>query len=356
MAINNRLRWEILRRDGFRCAYCHREVPLTIDHIKPKSLGGDDSPTNLVASCEDCNSGKTSTLPGGATIEGPDEDVIRWLGAMKRAAYLAFNNEVAKEAHRGNFKFEWDRWRFSENGSTVPLPEAWSRTVDEFYAAGLPDWAWNLIVTQSMAKTVHGDRFQHACRLAWQWVKELREGVRLSLSRAEEVVELAVGNWVTAYEYNSGRVADDGRRAEVRDLAAKYLGDGVTPDLLLHAATAGGACDDTYFRGFERKAPEETARIREAVKAWRRAYSFRQFDDGVEPLDVKEPDLVDLDSFEQDVRSAIEIEVDQLPILAAAVEAGRDLTCELSAYLPELAEHYDEFASQFTSIAKGGQD
>lgn len=355
MAVSKRLRFEILKRDGFKCKYCHgSEVLLTVDHVTPKSLGGTDDPGNLVACCDDCNAGKTSSLPGGATVGDADEDLLRWTWAIRRASRAAFERGVEKEAYRGDFKLGWDRWRLPQGQGAVPLPEDWGCTVDELYGAGLPAWVWHLAIRESMAGTVHGDRFQHASRVAWQWVKELRGNVQLALAHAEESAGLAEENWSAAYEYNSDRVANDELRAEVRERAAKYLADGVAPDALLHAATAGGICGDEYFRRFERKDPQVAARVREAVTAWRRAYVFRQFDDGIEAQDVKEPDLLALDSIEQDVTSAIELDVEQLPILASAVEAGRDLTCELSPYLSELAEYYDEFTKQFTSDAEGG--
>lgn len=63
MAISKRMRFEILRRDGFKCTYCHAsEALLTVDHVTPVSLGGTDHPSNLVACCDDCNTGKSSTL------------------------------------------------------------------------------------------------------------------------------------------------------------------------------------------------------------------------------------------------------------------------------------------------------
>ena len=43
---------------GNRCAYCHREVPLTIDHVKPLIAGGSNWPANIVPACKPCNSGK----------------------------------------------------------------------------------------------------------------------------------------------------------------------------------------------------------------------------------------------------------------------------------------------------------
>jgi hypothetical protein len=62
VAISKRLRFEVLRRDGFRCVYCHRsDVILTVDHVTPKALGGTDDPSNLVTCCDDCNTGKSSS-------------------------------------------------------------------------------------------------------------------------------------------------------------------------------------------------------------------------------------------------------------------------------------------------------
>lgn len=48
----------LYRREEGRCAYCGRQISLmksTIDHILPKSKGGDNSWTNLVLACRRCN-------------------------------------------------------------------------------------------------------------------------------------------------------------------------------------------------------------------------------------------------------------------------------------------------------------
>lgn len=52
----------ILRRDGFTCAYCGKEAS-TIDHVQPKSRGGEDSWLNLVAACLKCNNRKADRTP-----------------------------------------------------------------------------------------------------------------------------------------------------------------------------------------------------------------------------------------------------------------------------------------------------
>jgi 5-methylcytosine-specific restriction endonuclease McrA len=62
-------RKNILRRDMYRCQYCGRaDVPLTIDHIIPKSKGGDDTWENLVAACVQCNNKKGDRSPEDAKM------------------------------------------------------------------------------------------------------------------------------------------------------------------------------------------------------------------------------------------------------------------------------------------------
>jgi 5-methylcytosine-specific restriction endonuclease McrA len=61
--IKKSVRFAVLRRDGFRCVYCGAdasEKKLHIDHVMPKSLGGSDDIENLVASCDECNLGKSN--------------------------------------------------------------------------------------------------------------------------------------------------------------------------------------------------------------------------------------------------------------------------------------------------------
>jgi len=46
----------ILRRDGYTCQYCGRRGErLTVDHVVPRSRGGETTWTNVVAACLKCN-------------------------------------------------------------------------------------------------------------------------------------------------------------------------------------------------------------------------------------------------------------------------------------------------------------
>lgn len=45
----------VFARDGWECQYCGRRGSLTMDHIVPRSKGGDTSWENVVACCAGCN-------------------------------------------------------------------------------------------------------------------------------------------------------------------------------------------------------------------------------------------------------------------------------------------------------------
>jgi hypothetical protein len=63
--LTKKLRFEVFKRDSFKCQYCGSSSPdvlLEVDHIKPVSDGGLNELTNLITSCFDCNRGKGKTL------------------------------------------------------------------------------------------------------------------------------------------------------------------------------------------------------------------------------------------------------------------------------------------------------
>lgn len=64
-------RRNLLTRDDNRCQYCGERPPvreLTIDHILPRSRGGDSSWTNLVIACGPCNRAKGDKTPEEADM------------------------------------------------------------------------------------------------------------------------------------------------------------------------------------------------------------------------------------------------------------------------------------------------
>lgn len=76
-------RRELWRRDGFTCQYCGvrpAEDECTIDHVIPKSLGGETSWTNCVLACYRCNSQKADRRPEDARKPREKDRARRWRG------------------------------------------------------------------------------------------------------------------------------------------------------------------------------------------------------------------------------------------------------------------------------------
>lgn len=60
-------RYAIYKRDKNTCGYCGRIYPLnrlTLDHIRPRALGGNNKSNNLVTACDDCNRRKSARTLG----------------------------------------------------------------------------------------------------------------------------------------------------------------------------------------------------------------------------------------------------------------------------------------------------
>ncbi|VAW39313.1 hypothetical protein MNBD_CHLOROFLEXI01-856, partial [hydrothermal vent metagenome] len=67
--ISKTMRQQIFAVAKHRCEYCQTSrrvmgLPLVIDHILPRSLGGGDEPDNLAAACYRCNEFKRAKTHG----------------------------------------------------------------------------------------------------------------------------------------------------------------------------------------------------------------------------------------------------------------------------------------------------
>jgi hypothetical protein len=94
MPVSKRLRFEILRRDDFRCTYCGAtplERQLHVDHVVPVTLGGTDISENLTTACAACNSGKSSTSPNEEVVAAVN------LAIAAQAAAASATRDLAAE-------------------------------------------------------------------------------------------------------------------------------------------------------------------------------------------------------------------------------------------------------------------
>jgi len=61
-SISKKIRFEVFKRDGFKCQYCGAAAPevlLEIDHIQPVSKEGAHDILNFLTACQPCNAGKS---------------------------------------------------------------------------------------------------------------------------------------------------------------------------------------------------------------------------------------------------------------------------------------------------------
>lgn len=47
--------WAVFKRDGYRCRYCGKDGPLTVDHVDLWEAGGATVEENLLSACRKCN-------------------------------------------------------------------------------------------------------------------------------------------------------------------------------------------------------------------------------------------------------------------------------------------------------------
>ena len=71
--MTDKLRYSILKRDGFKCKICGRTaedgIKLHVDHIIPVSKGGETVLNNLRTLCETCNRGKSDEIDHHISIQ-----------------------------------------------------------------------------------------------------------------------------------------------------------------------------------------------------------------------------------------------------------------------------------------------
>lgn len=180
MSISRRLRYEILRRDEFRCRYCgatSADTRLTVDHVIPEALGGPTEPSNLVTACADCNSGKTSSAPDAAIVDDVAADAARWARAIRQVAAEEEAREQRLDAIIADFDERWEDWHYGTMKSSVPRPAAWSESVRTFLVSGLDFDTLVRLMTGAMgADRIAPDQtWRYFCGMCWRTIRRRQE-------------------------------------------------------------------------------------------------------------------------------------------------------------------------------------
>ncbi len=93
-------RRNLMHRDNYMCQYCGiKQHDLTIDHIVPRSRGGNDSWENVVAACLTCNIKKGDRTPREANMP---------LHVVPRRPQSHVGFEISK--HAGSHEISWQKY------------------------------------------------------------------------------------------------------------------------------------------------------------------------------------------------------------------------------------------------------
>lgn len=173
--LSKRLRFEIFKRDGFKCMYCGAHPPkalLHVDHIKPVAEGGSNDEDNLVTACESCNLGK-----------GAIELSVVPQSLEAKAMEVAEREEQLRGYHRileaKRLRLEDEAWHVMD----VLYPGKTTVPRDHFNSAKrfLEKLGYHAVIEAAeialAAPINYRDNFRYFCGICWNKVRKLEAPV-----------------------------------------------------------------------------------------------------------------------------------------------------------------------------------
>lgn len=177
MAVTKRTRYEVLRRDNYTCRYCGASAPdvvLQVDHVIPQALGGADDPSNLVASCRDCNAGKSSATPDQELVAQVNAQAVAMSKALQdamRAQVGALDEDKKWNAH---VQRRWNKVCREQRLSYAQMDANWKASLSRWRRMGVPLEVVDSAIDKALTK--YGirqcDRFAYMCGIVWNTVKD----------------------------------------------------------------------------------------------------------------------------------------------------------------------------------------
>lgn len=174
-ALSKRLRFEVFKRDGFKCAYCGAHPPQVIlhcDHIHPVAEGGTNDIDNLVTACVACNQGKSDKLLSDVPLSLAE----RAADVAEREEQIAGYQGVMRD-RRGRIEADaedvLDSFCQAFGRDSIPMNDFRSirRFVDEL---GLDEVLWSVDRAAQQHRN-YRKAFLYFCGICWRKIRE-RDG------------------------------------------------------------------------------------------------------------------------------------------------------------------------------------
>ena len=175
MPVSKSLRFQILRRDDYRCHYCGatpEAAALRVDHVIPEALGGPTEAGNLVTACHDCNAGKAATPPDAAIVAEVDQRKVAFAEAMEQAARELRDDQEKQRAIIREFMSLWDEYLEVDY-----LPGDFDKPVLTWLDRGLTmdDLRYMMLVTATKPGLYRRDQFRYFAGCCWRRLTEIEQ-------------------------------------------------------------------------------------------------------------------------------------------------------------------------------------
>lgn len=176
--ISKRVRFEVFKRDGFKCMYCGAHPPdalLECDHIEPVSLGGTNSEDNLVTACQACNRGKSNIRLSDVPTSLADQAAL----VIERESQIAGYEEVMRSRR---MRIEADAQEvleaFCDAFGIESIPGNDFESIKSFIVRlGLDEVMTSLSYAVSRKPYSRSQCFRYFCGVCWGKIRD-REGTR----------------------------------------------------------------------------------------------------------------------------------------------------------------------------------
>lgn len=176
--MQKKTRFEVFKRDGFKCQYCGRTPPavtLEVDHINPKSNDGVENVNNYITACFDCNRGKGK----GLLTELPTSLGDNLQQLQERQKQLkAYNRYLEDQERHYTEAIAAITALFEENFPNEELTPSFCAGSVRRLLQLLPPAQVKQAMASACGKMPTPERaIQYFCGICWNWIKnpETRE-------------------------------------------------------------------------------------------------------------------------------------------------------------------------------------
>lgn len=181
--VSKKTRFDVFKRDGFKCQYCGAVPPdaiLHVDHIVPVAGGGDNDPDNLVTACAACNGGKSDrpldTAP--ASMLMAKEELTERREQMKAYAQWKLEKRQHKDAEIKLISAHWCNLLLPpDQQNTYRCGTMRERSLKIFLSKGMADEDITELMEVAVSvccPSFHNDdrAWRYFCGCCWHHIRE----------------------------------------------------------------------------------------------------------------------------------------------------------------------------------------